>query len=156
MKKQQLLKVLSMLMCLSLLVGFTAACGSDSGNTEDTAAADNETTSAETTAAEEKEPSAYDYLEKVDYDGYKFRIIAPTTHTRFFPSTLVPTEETGEIIYDSAYERNRIVEEFRKHKTLPLIGRTNIRAEVEPVLKLIQELITEGRITHNCILPAPR
>jgi len=99
-------------MCLSLLVGFTAACGSDSGNTEDTAAADNETTSAETTAAEEKEPSAYDYLEKVDYDGYNFRIIAPTTHTRFFPSTLVPTEETGEIIYDSAYERNRIVEEF--------------------------------------------
>jgi len=102
-----------------------ASCGgSDTGNTADTTAANNETTTAETTAAEEKEPSAYDYIKETDYDGYEFRIIAPFNQTRFFPNTLAPEEATGEIIYDSALERNQIVEEFFNIKISAFSGET--------------------------------
>ena len=110
-------KLLAMLLCAATLGLSLAACGGNTGSDtpsgEGTTAAGNSAEpAAETTnAPETTDLSAYDYLEKADYDGYEFRIIGPSGQTRYLPVTAVPEELTGEIIYDNAFERNKAVEE---------------------------------------------
>ena len=110
-------KLLAMLLCAAMLGLSLAACGGNTGSDtpsgEGTTAAGNSAEpAAETTnAPETTDLSAYDYLEKADYNGYEFRIIGPSSQTRYLPVTAVPEELTGEIIYDNAFERNKAVEE---------------------------------------------
>ena len=109
-KTRILTLLLAALMTASTLV--MASCGGDTSADAETTAqngGDADTTAAETTTAEK---SAYDYLEKTDYDGYKFRILAASSSTKYYPDTLVPEAMTGEIIYDAAFERNQAVEDY--------------------------------------------
>jgi len=152
MKTSTLKKLCALSLCLATFSGVLASCGGESGTAaaETTAAGNAETTAVETTAAEPKEPSAYDYIEKTDYDGYEFRIIAPTTSTRFFPSTLVPTETTGEIIYDTAFERNQIVEEYLNIKMVYCDGKDRNNC-----IPIANQSILAGDDSYDIVYHAP-
>ncbi|MDD4772936.1 MAG: extracellular solute-binding protein [Eubacteriales bacterium] len=56
--------------------------------------------------------SAYDRLPDIDYDGAEFTVVSPDTGTRYLPGQIMTTEETGDIIMDAAYIRNRNVEDY--------------------------------------------
>ncbi|MFA6947546.1 MAG: hypothetical protein WCQ72_01025 [Eubacteriales bacterium] len=102
-------RITALLLCAMLTAGMLASCGSDSGNTPaaTTAAAAGDTTAAETT-----EPDA---LAGVDLGGETMRIYVNTFNLSAMGNSnyLVegPEEETGDLVNDSAYARNRTVEE---------------------------------------------
>jgi len=108
MNNKTLKRAAALMLVMLMLLTALASCSSDSGNAADTTAAD---TTAETTA-EVTELTPYTYLEKVDYEGYGFRVQVPVQATKIFPHVVIPSEQTGEIIYDAAYERNQYVAEY--------------------------------------------
>ncbi len=110
-------KLLALLLCAAMLGLSLASCGGNAGSAAPaadgtTAAGSPDSPVTEVTEAPVvTEPTPYEYLEKADFNGYEFRIIGPSSQTRYLPVTVVPEELTGEIIYDNAFERNKAVEE---------------------------------------------
>ncbi len=91
------------LVLLSAMLAGMTACGSDAPVTDQTTASDQQTTPEESTAP------GYDYPD-VDYGGYEFRIL----NVDSFYNCLVKTdveEQTGELVDDAIYKRNRGIEE---------------------------------------------
>jgi hypothetical protein len=51
-----------------------------------------------------------DYLPDIKYDGYEFRMVAPTTDVNLITAADI-TEQVGDTVNDAIYERNRTIEE---------------------------------------------
>ncbi len=92
----------TLILFLSLLLATTSltACG---GETTETTADTTATVAAETTPEETKHVA--DYLPDADYDGYEYRIV----EYEEWPAHI--DEPSGDIIDDSIYQRNSLVEE---------------------------------------------
>ena len=106
-------RVISLILA-SLMIASFAACGSDtSSDTAETTASQND--AADTTAAvtEETEPSREntpDNLPALNFEGDTIKLYC-RGHQDHITYEMGPTEETGEIVADAIYERNRLVEE---------------------------------------------
>jgi len=90
----------------TLTVSFVAGCQSDnpSANTKETTVTDNTDVTDMNYAA--------NYLPDADYGGYEFRIVTPPNGSYNLMSLEADVEEeTGDILYDAIYRRNRIIEE---------------------------------------------
>ena len=103
------MKKLALLLLCALLIPAAVACSSGSGDTAaDTSSA--ETTTAETTAEVTSEEKVTDDLPALDFKGYEFKVstrYAPI----YFNHTLDTPEETGDVVNDAIFQRNRKVEE---------------------------------------------
>ncbi len=109
-------KILSALLAL-LTVASLAACASDSGSTSDTTASQSDTT--DTTVADTTALTEVDYspdTEGVDLEGADFGLVYFSNLLNHswtgIPTDMNPTEETGDILNDAVYYRNRNVEEM--------------------------------------------
>jgi len=102
------MKKLALLLLMAMMISSFAACGESepAGNTETTAA---DTASAETTVTEE-ERITDDLPKDLNYDGYEFKV-----HSRYAPAyfgyTVSTPEETGDVVNDAIYARDRTLEE---------------------------------------------
>lgn len=133
-------RILAALICAATFTTVLASCG---GGNDTPASGGNDTTAAggdaaDTTVAEETttaELSAYDYLPEKTYDGKSYTVYTPETGTRYLPGQILTTEETGDVIMDAAYIRNRNVEDKFdikiKHITAGSDYYTGIRSAVQ-------------------------
>ena len=122
-------KITAVLLLAVLLVTSFTACSSGGGDSvETTTAADAVET---TTAQETREP--LDIPDGTDYDGYEFKIftytVGDSVESGYTMMTnyneIVAEAETGEIINDAVYQRNRAVEERIGIKIVPVIAKSN-------------------------------
>ena len=108
-------RILAALLCAATFtVAFASCGGADTTPSagEDTTAAGSEV--AETPVAEEtttKELTAYDNLPDTTYGGKTVTVYAQDGATRYIPGQIITETETGDVIMDAAYTRNRNVEE---------------------------------------------
>ena len=112
-------RIASLLLVIAMLATSLAACAGDPAVTDDTTAAADDTTPAvtETTVPAETEANAYNYLPEKNYDGYNYRILYQSG-IRYYPRQIDPTEQNGDIVNDSAYDRNMAVETKYNVKTV--------------------------------------
>lgn len=83
-------------------------------NTKDTASPDSGALEAETNSPAAEKPSRYEaaYLPEADYGGYEFCMVSPPNGTWNLLSLEADVEEeTGDILYDAIYKRNRLIEQ---------------------------------------------
>jgi ABC-type glycerol-3-phosphate transport system substrate-binding protein len=105
MKIKYTVKILSA--AVAILIFLTGCAPSGAGNEPDlTQTINNESISEETTTAPAEE-NIFAGLESVKYDGREFNILSRDTELNEFSAE----EETGDIINDSIYKRNKLVEE---------------------------------------------
>ena len=103
-------KILSILLAMTVLLGL-AACGEKTPSEIPESSADTTTAAAETTAAE-SEPSdtaVRDDLGEYDFDGANFNMY--TRFTQMFYPNLNVEENTGDLMDNAVYERNRMLED---------------------------------------------
>nr|MBQ4319217.1 hypothetical protein [Clostridia bacterium] len=103
------MKKLALVLLAAMLIPTFAACSdaADSGSTDTTAAdASGETTSAETTTVDPNK----DDLPDLDYEGYEFKISSRYA-PNYFGYTVSTPEETGDVVNDAIYARDRAIEE---------------------------------------------
>ncbi|MBE6561145.1 MAG: hypothetical protein E7662_08455 [Ruminococcaceae bacterium] len=113
-------RIASLFLVLAMLTSALTACAGDPAQPDETSAADTTTaadSAAETTSPPETEASAYNYLPEKNYNGYKYRILYQNS-IRYYPRQIDPTEQNGDIVNDSAYERNMAVETKYNVKTV--------------------------------------
>ena len=96
---------------LSILIALLlTGCGSGASDSKDTSdgAVKDESTQTETAELSdaEKRQLVSDDLKTIDYEGREFNILSRTDFTYEFDS-----EQTGDVLNDAVYERNRTVEE---------------------------------------------
>ena len=96
------MKVKYTLPALLLLSALLISCGGEAG----TATSQSSDTTPVTEAVTEKTGYRAEYLPDVDYNGYEFRVIG---YSDMYPVDF--EKESGAIIDDAIYRRNRIVEE---------------------------------------------
>ena len=103
-------RILSALLLAAMLIPTMIACGSDSGNTTaDTTSAAETTTVAETEPTHDENGYLLDELpEELDFDGRTVNILK---WNHYESVDLEVEEETGDILNDALYNRNRTVEE---------------------------------------------
>ncbi len=108
-------RTLTLFLALLLTVGALSSLAACSGGGTDPEATTAQAAAATTTAppeTEPPEPSAYDYLPAEKYDGRTYTMVSPDGKmTRYIPGQFITEEATGDIVMDSAYERNMAVEE---------------------------------------------
>ncbi len=122
-------KTLCLLIAALTVAGTMLSCGSgDSGNTSDTTAAPD---AGETTAAETEELGALEQLPTVDYGGHVVNILLNDQDERFV-DIMTDGEETGDVMNDIVYARNRAVEEKYNVK---LVGTSDTYDTVNNTLK---------------------
>lgn len=111
-------RIASLLLVIAMLATSLAACAGDSTVSDDTTAAGETTPDAvtETTAPPETEANAYNYLPEQNYNGYEYRILYQSG-IRYYPRQIDPTEQNGDIVNDTAYDRNMAVESKYNVKT---------------------------------------
>ena len=102
------MKRLSFILAVLLTVSLLASCGGG-GKTETAATTAAATTTAETEPAETRNPLLND-LGEFDFDGYEYRVLS-VTYDPNGTFTLFDSEQTGEVLLDSLYTRNREIEE---------------------------------------------
>ena len=130
------------LVLLSAMLAGMTACGSDAPVTDQTTASDQQTTPEESTAP------GYDYPD-VDYGGYEFRIL----NIDSFYNCLVKTdveEQTGELVDDAIYKRNRDIEEklgIRITEQAESFVSWNDR---DKPAKILQQDVTAGDENFDC------
>ena len=116
MKTANRQKLIISVLILAISVNFFAGCGPNTPaqNTKDTVSPDSGALEAETNPAAKEKPSHYeaDYLPEANYGGYEFRMISPPNGTWNLISLEADVEEeTGDILYDAIYKRNRLIEQ---------------------------------------------
>jgi len=106
--------LVALLLVLSLAMAFAAGCGEKAAEGDKKA---NEA-SSEAPNGESDEPDGpthyvAEYLPEKDWGGYEFRMISPIAGIFVdYPEFWADTEaETGEILNDSLYKRNRLIED---------------------------------------------
>ena len=106
-------KMISFVLILSMLsaAGFIAGCG---GKPPENTAAINpapEPSDGEIPkGGDEKIKFTADYLPEVTYGGYEFRMVSPTGYGVYYMYADIE-QETGDVIGDAIYRRNRLIEE---------------------------------------------
>jgi len=106
-------KLISLILPVMLIMGLLAGCGDTPPDTSDTkSTADLNNNNEEETPETVTEPEKYiaGYLPEVNYEGYEFRMVAPTGYDSASLFADVE-EETGDTILDAIYKRNRLIEE---------------------------------------------
>ena len=104
--KRLLTLLLAALFPLQLL-----ACSAGSDPADTTASvADTTTAAAETTVAETEPPTPYDTIGNTKYDGYTYTILNGPNPSKWV-AQMIEIEETGEVLFDAVYQRNKIVED---------------------------------------------
>ncbi|MBE6561601.1 MAG: hypothetical protein E7662_10800 [Ruminococcaceae bacterium] len=109
-------KSLSLLLAILMLAGTFAlsACSDDpaqgENNPADTSAPAADTTTAETTPAETEPPTPYDLIGNTKYDGYVYTVLNGPNTSKWV-TNMIEIEETGEVLFDAVYQRNKIVED---------------------------------------------
>jgi len=137
------MKKLSFIFALLMLFTSLTSC-SDAAydDTADTSAAEN-AEAAETTTSDPLD----DELPKKDYEGYDFRFYV----YKDYDSTYVPESETGDVVNDAVYRRNRNVEERFNIKLSTINSGETIFSKHTPA---IEKLILAGDnsfdIASNC------
>ena len=132
---------LALFLIAVLLAGNLVGCGSEQG-TEITTT-EPETTPEETTAA------GYDYPD-VDYEGYEFKILNVDSFYNCYVKTDVE-EQTGELVDDAVYTRNRKVEEklgIRISEQAETFTGWNDRNKPATIL---QQDVTAGDENFDCV-----
>ena len=93
---------------LLLLAAMLVSCGSGTSVEKDTTAGTTDSGTADETTAETKT----DGLPDVDMDGFVFSVYHHSADSMHWTNTTLDVEsETGEVLEDSIYRRNRSVEE---------------------------------------------
>ena len=117
---KNLILVILLVVFLVMVTGLTAGCDNNSNNSdgknaeETNPSATGPAADAGTESAAAAKPSHYeaDYLPDKKYGGYEFRIMTPPNG--FYDNIITleadVEEETGDILYDAVYKRNRIIE----------------------------------------------
>ena len=115
------MKRISLLLALVLLFSvFLASCSNKDGGGDgnpDQSAIDNQSDTELGDNPDNAEPTTEKILPNVpddrDYDGYEFKILANNTdyNPYWYSKDIDVDEETGELINDAVYERNRAIEE---------------------------------------------
>lgn len=102
-------KILSMLLALCIALALIVSCAqqSSSGENITTAAAETE---PETLSAEESRKAIPDNLPDKDFEGYTFTVLARDRQD-FVDDIGAGSEETGDVIDDAIFSRNRTVED---------------------------------------------
>lgn len=96
------------LFLLAAIAAGIISCGNEGGTSQtDTK---NDTKNDTTTAATETEADIYDKLRGIDLGGYEFNIL--TYDRASWDIYIAPEDETGDVLNDAAYQRNREVEEL--------------------------------------------
>ncbi|MBE6724595.1 MAG: hypothetical protein E7576_05255 [Ruminococcaceae bacterium] len=127
MKRKFLVWLLAAAMCLPTF----AACSENAQNSDETAAQSNTTSDTPTPEPEEEEPEMGLDTAKLlyadrDYGGYSYRI-ADRASGDWMTFDVYAEELTGEVINDSVYNRNIVLEDTMKIKIVeaPMDGVTN-------------------------------
>ena len=124
MKKQ----IIAYLLLVSTLQIFACAEKTPSDVNSGTESSDNAVTT-------EGETTIPDNLPDENYGGYEFRLFVPDDAANVY----TPESETGEIVDDAIYRRNRTVEERFKVKITSISsGKTNSDEHLAEVTKLVQ------------------
>lgn len=146
-------KLVSILLLAAILISNLSACGSSSGdktseNTETQVKTENQTAETETTA--DIHDTLNDSVPELDFDGASFRVILQDTTVY----DLYVAEESGDVLEDSIYYRNRAVEErFNVKIAEPLLlSCSNISPRVKKMVNagddeydlVIGQMETEG------------
>ncbi|NLE12743.1 MAG: hypothetical protein GX628_03580 [Clostridiales bacterium] len=106
MKHSIFIRLTALLLTALMCAGF-AACSSGGDEAVTTTAAAGETTAAESELTPEEQRNAIsDDLPERDFDGYNYRFYWFGTDFEYDPEA-----ETGDVINDAAFTRNRIIEE---------------------------------------------
>jgi len=171
--KKRLTALLLALAMMASTAAMLASCSDDQAPADDTTVADGttapaDTTTAETTPAETEPPIPYDYITK-KWDGKTYVMCTPSSGTRYIPGQFLTTEETGDILMDSAYRRNLAVSEklgVKFEHVMPATQaksaaafRTEIQAQtanwdlVTAFVKEMAPLVTEGLFLANTEMP---
>ncbi len=107
-------KTVSLFLALVMLTStiLLSACSNDpASTTDDTGVAAGDTTvPAETTAAETEPPTPYDTIGDTKYDGYVYTILNGPNTSKWV-ANMIEIEETGEVLFDAVYQRNKVVED---------------------------------------------
>ncbi len=117
--------ILSALMSALLITSFAlSACGGEPAAPADTSA-EQPGASADKPEEAETEPLETTLIDALpsdlDFEGYEVRLVTPAILETKYQMHLMPLEENGEILNDTAYRRNREVEE-RYNVKLSMIG----------------------------------
>ena len=132
---------IALILLASLLAGMTA-CGSDAPVTDQTTASD-QTTPEETTAP------GYDYPD-VSYDGYEFKMLNVDSFYNCYVKLDVE-EQTGELVDDAVYNRNRMVEDKLGIKiTEQAETFTGFNDRTKPAT-ILQQDVTAGDENFDCV-----
>lgn len=100
-------KLLCLLLAAMTVGTAMVSCGGDSAQTADTTAP---VDTAAVTEAETEEPTALEQLPTADYGGHVVNILLNDQDDRFV-DIMTEGEETGDVMNDIIYKRNRAVEE---------------------------------------------
>ena len=121
-------KILTLFLLVSLFTQFSAC-----GNKENTSADETlMTTSAEISETEPAETELTDSLPEMDYDGADIRLLVRTERMYY-----LETEETGDLLDDAVYKRNREVEERFNVK----ISHTDVKSDKNLFTTAVQSSI---------------
>lgn len=93
------------LFLLAAILAGSVSCGGEGTNAQTSGTED-----TETTTAAETEANIYEKLRNIDLDGYEFTVLTYDTGT--WDVYVAPEGETGDVLNDAAYQRNREVEEL--------------------------------------------
>ena len=133
-------RMITLLLAVSMLVSMTACGGSEQG-ADTTTAGTVDTTTIET---EPEEP--LELPEGLDYKGYSFKVLSrPDTRAE----EILAEEETGEILTDSVYRRNRLVEELLNIDFEVLLSSSDYETDA-------LNTILAGDDSYDVVFPAAR
>jgi hypothetical protein len=135
-KKQILFLILAIVFVCSALV----ACGDKSTESGNNNKSDSEGQQGEKASDADVETTTAEAYEYQDFDGggANFTVLAPT-NTWFYYTKIVHEQQTGDILDDAIYKRNRFIEDKFKinivEKNMPTDDMWNFNPEVRKVCK---------------------
>lgn len=107
-------KFCALLLCILMMLGAVTSCSGNtsSGSAAETSINSNSDVNEEVTAeAPETEFSVFDKLPEKDFGGYEYRIVTGSNSYSEYLERMIVSEMTGDVIFDSVYERNLSVED---------------------------------------------
>ena len=138
---------------LTAILASAVSCGSE-GKTNDTSAADDSSSAPEETT--DARLALDDGLPDTDLGGYEFRILANYSGKTPAALTYAPDEQTGDIVVDTTFKRNRKIEErFNCKITESETGEADWNAHTTKIKNTILSNEDVWDITMNHTLGGP-
>ncbi|MFA6948011.1 MAG: extracellular solute-binding protein [Eubacteriales bacterium] len=128
--------ILSLILCALLLAPALVSCGNDSSAAVTTAST---TAAGETTAAAQDD--IYSSLASSDFSGYEFRIL--NNESDFALTLMTADEQNGEVINDTVYSRNSMIEDKLNIKI------TETTKKYDEVISTIRTAIQSGEDAYD-------